>query len=139
MHNFRHGSNTSAMTTIKNIKMVLWNHFKNIQCSLMGINQSIKCLYIAKNNKVCLICVLNIHKVFYYGPQTGPISCQASWANAQKQYIVSVIWWEEEYMLKYILSMREIPRAEPKEFPKGSGVYFTLYPDISHNTDILNF
>ena len=35
------------------------------------------------------------------------------------------------YTVKYNLSTREIPRALPEGFPKGSA--------LSHNTDILNF
>ena len=38
--------------------------------------------------------------------------------------------------MKYSLSPREIPRAKPKRFPKGSD-YTIVYPDSSHNTDIL--
>ena len=33
--------------------------------------------------------------------------------------------------MKYSLSLKEIPRAKPEEFP--------VYPDSSHNTDILNY
>ena len=40
--------------------------------------------------------------------------------------IVSVLWWEEGYTMKYSLSPREIPRAKPEGFPEGSG-YISLY------------
>ena len=39
---------------------------------------------------------------------------------------VSVLWREEEYTVKYSLNTREIPRAEPKGFPEGSG-YISPY------------
>ena len=41
--------------------------------------------------------------------------------------------------MKYSLSPREIPRAKPKEFPKGSGYISSYNPNLSHNTDILNY
>ena len=46
--------------------------------------------------------------------------------NSPLLYTVSVIRREEEYTMKYSLSMREIPRAEPKGFLEGSG-YISLY------------
>ena len=39
---------------------------------------------------------------------------------------VSVLWQEEGYTVKYSLSSREIPRAEPEGFPEGSG-YISPY------------
>ena len=39
---------------------------------------------------------------------------------------VSVLWREEGYTVKYSLSRREIPRAEPEGFPEGSG-YISQY------------
>ena len=38
--------------------------------------------------------------------------------------------------MKYGLSTREVPRAEPEGFPEGTGY---ISPDLSHDTDILNF
>ena len=35
--------------------------------------------------------------------------------------------------MKYSLSPRKIPSAEPEGFLEGSG-YFSIYPDSSHNT-----
>ena len=40
--------------------------------------------------------------------------------------IVYVLWREEGYTVKYTLSTREIPRAEPEGFPEGSG-YISPY------------
>ena len=37
------------------------------------------------------------------------------------KYSIFVSWQEEGYMVEYSLSQREIPRAELKWFPKGSG------------------
>ena len=37
-----------------------------------------------------------------------------------KTFIVSVFWLESEYTMKYSLNPREIPRARPEGFPKGS-------------------
>ena len=39
---------------------------------------------------------------------------------------VFVLWREEGYTVKYSLSKREIPRAEPEQFPEGS-VYISPY------------
>ena len=47
---------------------------------------------------------------------------------------VSVLWQEEGYTVNYNLSTMEIPRAEPKGFPEGSGCISPTIP-----TDILNF
>ena len=41
-------------------------------------------------------------------------------------YIVPVLWREEGYTVKYSLTPREIPMAEPKGFPEGSG-YISPY------------
>ena len=35
--------------------------------------------------------------------------------------IVSVLWREEGYTVKYSLTLRKIPRADAKGFPEGSG------------------
>ena len=43
-----------------------------------------------------------------------------------RPWAVSVLWREEGYTVKYSLSTREIPRAEPEGFPKGWG-YISLY------------
>ena len=43
-------------------------------------------------------------------------------------FTVSVLWLEEGYTMKYSLSLREIPRAKPKGFPKGSGYISTYFP-----------
>ena len=59
--------------------------------------------------------------------------------NATLVYIVSVLWREEGYTVKYSLSTREIPRAELEGFPKGSGYILYVYPGLSQDTDILNF
>ena len=41
--------------------------------------------------------------------------------------------------MKYSQSPREISRPKPKGFFLGLMRYFTVYPDSSHNTDILNY
>ena len=40
--------------------------------------------------------------------------------------------------MKYGLSPKEIPREKLEGFSKGLRQYFIVYPDSSHNTDILN-
>ena len=54
------------------------------------------------------------------------------------QYIVSVLRREEGYTVKYSLSPREIVRAKPRDFLRALAV-FHRKPDLSHNTDILNY
>ena len=39
--------------------------------------------------------------------------------------------------MKYSLSTREILRVEPERFRRGLRLYFNIYPNLSHNTDIL--
>ena len=41
--------------------------------------------------------------------------------------------------MKYSLSLRDIPRAKPKGFSQRLRLYVIVYPDSSHNTDILNY
>ena len=38
-----------------------------------------------------------------------------------QQWTVTVLWREEGFTMKYCLSPREFPRAEPGGFPEGSG------------------
>ena len=42
-------------------------------------------------------------------------------------------------MMIYSLSLKEIPRAKQKGSPEGSGYIFFVYPDLNHNTDMLNY
>ena len=37
------------------------------------------------------------------------------------------------------LCLKEFPRAKPKETPEGKGLYLTVYPESSPNTDIISF
>ena len=53
-------------------------------------------------------------------------------------HTVSVLGREEGYMVKYGLSPKACPRAQPEANPEGSGL-FLPYPDLSPNTDIIPF
>ena len=59
-----------------------------------------------------------------------------SYTNQQSQtpdlYTVSVLRQEEGYTAKYGPSLRDFPRAQLTP-------YFTVYPDLSPNTDIIPF
>ena len=37
------------------------------------------------------------------------------------------------------LRLKEFPRAKPKGTPEGGGVYLTVYPESSPNTDSISF
>ena len=37
------------------------------------------------------------------------------------------------------LRLKEFPRAKPGGTPEGKGVYLTVYPESSPNTDIISF
>ena len=51
-----------------------------------------------------------------------PMECQtANFSHLLARENVTVLWREEGYTMKYRLSPREIPRAEPEGFPEGSG------------------
>ena len=65
--------------------------------------------------KTCLYC--------HYCPTTTTVTTVTT-------IIVSVLWREEGYTVKYSLNPREIPRAEPDGFPEGSG-YISLAFSIS--------
>ena len=42
-------------------------------------------------------------------------------------------------LLNIPLRLKEFPRAKPKGTPEGGGVYLTVYPESSPNTDIISF
>ena len=42
-------------------------------------------------------------------------------------------------MVKYTPPLKEFPRAKPEGTPEGRGVYLTVYPESSPNTDIISF
>ena len=37
------------------------------------------------------------------------------------------------------LCLKEFPRAKPEGTPEGEGIYLTVYPESSPNTDIISF
>ena len=37
------------------------------------------------------------------------------------------------------LCLKEFPRAKPKGTPEVKGLYLTVYPELSPNTDIISF
>ena len=39
---------------------------------------------------------------------------------------------------KIPLRLKEFPRAKPEGTPEGGGVYLTVYPELSPNTDIIS-
>ena len=50
---------------------------------------------------------------------------------------VSVIGQDKGYTVKYTICLTEFPRAKPEGTPEGQGLYLTVYPELSHNTDII--
>ena len=50
-------------------------------------------------------------------------------------YTVSVLGWEEGYTVKYTPPSEGVPKGTPE----GGGVYLTVYPKLSPNTDIISF
>ena len=42
-------------------------------------------------------------------------------------------------MVKYNPLPKEFPKAKPEGTPEGGGVYLTVYPELSPNTDIISF
>ena len=76
--------------------------------------------------EICRIFCLRIYMVRKpWVENTGIPVTKATWTFF-KSYIVSLLWREEGYMVKYSLSTREILRPEPKGFPEGSG-YISPY------------
>ena len=52
---------------------------------------------------------------------------------------VSVSGQDEGYTVKYNPLLKEFPRAKPEGTPERKGVYLTVYPKLSPNTDIISF
>ena len=48
---------------------------------------------------------------------------------------VSVLGRDEGYTVKY----NPLPEGVPEETPEGKGLYLTIYPELSPNTDIISF
>ena len=49
-----------------------------------------------------------------------------------KLYIVCILGRDEGYTIKYSPSSEEVPKDKA---PKGEGLYLTVYPESSPNTD----
>ena len=54
-------------------------------------------------------------------------------------YTVSLIGRDKGYTVKYNPLLKEFPRAKPEGIPEGEGLYLTVYPKSSPNTDIISF
>ena len=54
-------------------------------------------------------------------------------------YTVSVLGREEGYTVKYTPCLKEFPRAKPEGTPEGKGIYLTVYPELSPNSDGVSF
>ena len=60
--------------------------------------------------------------------------------NRDCRYILYPNWDERRDIWSNItLGLKEFPRAKPKGIPEGEGVYLTVYPELSPNTDIILF
>ena len=57
----------------------------------------------------------------------------------QRRYIVSVLGREEGYTVKYTPSPEGVPEGEAQGNSEGEGVYLTVYPKLSPNTDSISF
>ena len=53
--------------------------------------------------------------------------------------ITSVLGREEGYTVKYVPEPKEFLMSQPEWNPEGSGILFTVYPDLSPNTDNIPF
>ena len=53
--------------------------------------------------------------------------------------IVSLLWREQVYTVKYSLSTREIQKGKAPVISWWLRLYFTAYPTSSHNTEITDF
>ena len=52
--------------------------------------------------------------------------------------LVSVLGREEGYTVKYTTPPEGVPEGKPKRTPEGGGVYLTVYPELSPDTDIIS-
>ena len=55
------------------------------------------------------------------------------------QCTISVLGQEEGYTVKNTPSPEGVPEAKPKGTPEGEGVYFTVYTEMSPNTESISF
>ena len=58
------------------------------------------------------------------------------WSDYNKEKTVNN---NSEIMIHNYASMKEFPRAKPKGTPEGKGLYLTVDPELSPNTDIISF
>ena len=54
-------------------------------------------------------------------------------------FIVSVLGQDEGYTFKYNPLSEGVPEGEARGTPEGKGLYLTVYPELSPNTDIISF
>ena len=62
-------------------------------------------------------------------------STQQFYTAKKHKSTVSVLGREEGYIP---IRLKEFPRAKPEGTPKGGGVYLTVYPESSPNTDSIS-
>ena len=56
-----------------------------------------------------------------------------------QKYIVSVLGSEEGYTIKYIPSPEGVSKGKVQQTSEGKGVYLTVYPESSPNTDSISY
>ena len=66
-----------------------------------------------------------------------PSRCTVTVLGREEGYTVSVLGRDKVYTVKYNPCLKEFPRAKPKGAPEGKGLYLTVYPELSPNTDII--
>ena len=57
----------------------------------------------------------------------------------EEGYTVSVLGQDEGYTVKYNPLPEGVPEGEGQGSPEGKGLYLTVYPESSPNTDIISF
>ena len=60
-------------------------------------------------------------------------------AASQVRNTVSVLGQDKGYTVKYNPLPEGVLRAKPEGTPEGKGLYLTVYPESSPNTDSISF
>ena len=54
-------------------------------------------------------------------------------------YTVSILGREEGHTVKYTPPPEGVPEGKARKTSEGGGVYLTVYPKLSPNSDIISF
>ena len=97
----------------------------------------------AEKKRQQIVCIIFMFKLTD-SLVTGHTSCHAVLGRQSSVVVRLVIMYPYQDKTRHIrsnitLCLKELPRAKPEGTPEGKGLYLTVYPEFSHNTDIISF